>query len=244
MWVADYVLAGYGTGAIMAVPAHDDRDFEFAKQFDLPIIPVVDPPADHSQREAILAGDVCFVASGRAINSGEFDGRDTDDVKAEVTQSLHQQGLGSEAVNYKLRDWLFSRQRFWGEPFPILHEVDADGNPTGIKRAVPLERVAGAIARSGRFQAAWPTRTAARQGGRRLVVRHHRRETLSPRDQHDAAVGRIVLVLLALHRSKERPGDGRPRERKGVDAGRLVCGRCRARRAALAVLAILAQGPV
>ena len=75
IWVADYVLAGYGTGAIMAVPAHDDRDFEFAKQFDLPIIPVVDPPQDHPQRDEILAGDVCFVARGQAINSGEFDGQ-------------------------------------------------------------------------------------------------------------------------------------------------------------------------
>ncbi len=141
IWVADYVLAGYGTGAIMAVPAHDDRDFEFAKQFDLPVIPVVDPPADHPDREAILAGDFCFVAKGNAINSGPFDGRSTDAVKIAVTQSLNEQGLGSEAVNYKLRDWLFSRQRFWGEPFPVLHELDADGNPTGIKRGVPVNEL-------------------------------------------------------------------------------------------------------
>ena len=141
IWVADYVLAGYGTGAIMAVPAHDERDFEFAKQFDLQIIPVVDPPADHPQRDEILAGEVCFVAKGAAINSGTFDGQQTDDVKAAVTQGLADRGLGSGAVNYKLRDWLFSRQRFWGEPFPILHEVDADGNPTGVKRAVPLDQL-------------------------------------------------------------------------------------------------------
>ncbi len=141
IWVADYVLAGYGTGAIMAVPAHDERDFEFAKQFDLTIVPVVDPPADHPQRDEILAGDVCFVAKGAAINSAAFDGQQTDDVKAAVTQSLAERGLGSEAVNYKLRDWLFSRQRFWGEPFPILHEVDAEGNPTGVKRAVPVDQL-------------------------------------------------------------------------------------------------------
>ena len=141
IWVADYVLAGYGTGAIMAVPAHDERDFEFAKQFNLKIVPVVDPPADHPQRAEILAGNVCFVAKGAAINSADFDGQQTDDVKAAVTQSLAERGLGSEAVNYKLRDWLFSRQRFWGEPFPILHEVDADGNPTGAKRAVPLDQL-------------------------------------------------------------------------------------------------------
>ncbi len=136
IWVADYVLAGYGTGAIMAVPAHDDRDFEFAKQFDLKVIPVVNPPEDHEQREGILAGDVCFVAKGEAINSGSFDGQQTDDVKAAVTKSLDDAGQGKSAVNFKLRDWLFSRQRFWGEPFPVLHEVDDEGNPTGIKRTV------------------------------------------------------------------------------------------------------------
>ncbi|MFK8114982.1 MAG: leucine--tRNA ligase, partial [Rubripirellula sp.] len=141
IWVADYVLAGYGTGAIMAVPAHDERDFEFAKQFDLTIVPVVDPPQDHPQRDEILAGDVCFAARGKAINSGEFDGQETDQVKETVTASLSQQGQGSEAVNYKLRDWLFSRQRFWGEPFPILHEVDADGKLTGVKRAVPTDQL-------------------------------------------------------------------------------------------------------
>ncbi|MDG2222070.1 MAG: leucine--tRNA ligase [Rubripirellula sp.] len=139
VWVADYVLAGYGTGAIMAVPAHDDRDFEFAKQYDLDIVPVVDPPGDHPQRTEILAGDVCFVAQGTAINSGEFDGNQTDQVKASVTASLAEQGQGNHAVNYKLRDWLFSRQRFWGEPFPILHEVDDSGELTGQKRAVAVE---------------------------------------------------------------------------------------------------------
>ncbi len=141
IWVADYVLAGYGTGAIMAVPAHDDRDFEFAKQFDLPVVPVVDPPADHPQRDDILAGNRCFVAQGEAINSDRFDGQPTDAVKSAVTDWLAQIGQGSSAVNYKLRDWLFSRQRFWGEPFPILHQLDADGNPTGIKREVPVSEL-------------------------------------------------------------------------------------------------------
>ncbi len=136
VWVADYVLAGYGTGAIMAVPAHDDRDFEFAKQFDLKVIPVVDPPADHEDRDGILSGDVCFVAEGNAINSGEFDGQTTAELKANITNWLGENGQGHEAVNYKLRDWLFSRQRFWGEPFPILHELDDEGNRTGVKRGV------------------------------------------------------------------------------------------------------------
>lgn len=137
IWVADYVLAGYGTGAIMAVPAHDERDFEFAKQFDLKVIPVVDPPQDHPQHAQIMAGEVCFVAEGNAINSGTFDGQKTGAVKTAVIAMLSESGLAVEAVNYKLRDWLFSRQRFWGEPFPILHELDAQGALTGVKRAVP-----------------------------------------------------------------------------------------------------------
>ncbi|GAB5515231.1 leucine--tRNA ligase [Rhodopirellula baltica] len=141
IWVADYVLAGYGTGAIMAVPAHDERDFEFAVAFDLPVIPVVDPPADHKQREEILAGKACFAAEGVAINSGEYDGKTTAEVKAALTAELAKQGLACEAVNYKLRDWLFSRQRFWGEPFPVLHEIDADGNATGVRRLVPDDQL-------------------------------------------------------------------------------------------------------
>ncbi len=141
VWVADYVLAGYGTGAIMAVPAHDVRDFEFAVAFDLPVIPVVEPPADHAQRDGILAGRACFDAEGIAINSGDYNGQTTDEVKAGLTESLAEHGLARPAVNYKLRDWLFSRQRFWGEPFPILHEIDEQGNPTGIKRGVPEDQL-------------------------------------------------------------------------------------------------------
>ena len=137
IWIADYVLATYGTGAIMAVPAHDTRDFEFATAFDLPVVAVVDPPADYDGRDAVLAGKACFVGSGAVINSGEFDGQDSDSVKSTITDRLANQGLARVAINYKLRDWLFSRQRFWGEPFPVLHELDADGKPTGMKRAVP-----------------------------------------------------------------------------------------------------------
>jgi leucyl-tRNA synthetase len=137
IWIADYVLASYGTGAIMAVPAHDERDFEFAVQYELPILAVVDP-ADGNEvnRDQVLAGAVCFAGMGTAINSGPYDGRQTLDFKLQITSDLASAGTGREAVNYKLRDWLFSRQRFWGEPFPILHEVDASGKPTGVIRAV------------------------------------------------------------------------------------------------------------
>ncbi|MHC4226610.1 MAG: leucine--tRNA ligase [Planctomycetota bacterium] len=120
IWISDYVLISYGTGAIMAVPAHDERDFEFATKFNLPIVPVVEP-ADSEQAESVRQGTLCFVGDGRAINSGQFDGLSTVEFKEQIANWLEQKGLGKKAVNYKLRDWLFSRQRYWGEPFPILH---------------------------------------------------------------------------------------------------------------------------
>ena len=139
IWVADYVLVSYGTGAIMAVPAHDERDFEFAETFALEIIPVVAPPEDvEGDREAILAGTVCSTQDGTAVNSGEYDGISTEEFKARIKRDLAKSGTGQAAVNFKLRDWLFSRQRFWGEPIPILHELDDDGRATGRSRAVDV----------------------------------------------------------------------------------------------------------
>jgi leucyl-tRNA synthetase len=140
IWIADYVLASYGTGAIMAVPAHDLRDWEFARAFGLPIRPVVQPPEGYqpSKEEAALAYEeggarhFPFAGEGTAINSGAFTGQSTAEFKARITAWLEERGLGTGKVNYKLRDWLFSRQRYWGEPFPILHEVDDQGNPTGV----------------------------------------------------------------------------------------------------------------
>jgi len=123
IWISDYVLISYGTGAIMAVPAHDERDFEFAKEFDLPIIAVVEPD-DGEQAELVKQAKACFVGDGRAINSGQFNGLPTAEFKEQITNWLAERSLGQKAVNYKLRDWLFSRQRYWGEPFPILHTGD------------------------------------------------------------------------------------------------------------------------
>ncbi|MCA9134950.1 MAG: class I tRNA ligase family protein, partial [Planctomycetales bacterium] len=140
IWIADYVLVSYGTGAIMAVPAHDQRDHEFALQYDLPIVPVVDPGAAKDvDRQQVLDGQQCFAGQGTAVNSGKYDGLPTAEFKTQITELLAAQGSGRKAVNYKLRDWLFSRQRFWGEPFPILHELDAQGQPTGAIRAVAAE---------------------------------------------------------------------------------------------------------
>jgi leucyl-tRNA synthetase len=138
IWIADYVLISYGTGAIMAVPAHDERDFEFAEQFNLDVVAVVDPgdAVSAEERDEVLAGKRCSAVDGVAINSSKYDGLRTTEFKRQITANLEKEGLGREAVNYKLRDWLFSRQRFWGEPFPILHELDAAGKPTGHVRAV------------------------------------------------------------------------------------------------------------
>jgi len=115
IWVADYVLISYGTGAIMAVPAHDVRDYEFASKFDLPIV------------EVVSGGDIeqeAYVGDGLLVNSGLIDGLAVPDAKAKITAWLEEKNLGKAAVNYKLRDWVFSRQRYWGEPFPLVHLAD------------------------------------------------------------------------------------------------------------------------
>ncbi|MCB1244312.1 MAG: leucine--tRNA ligase [Verrucomicrobiales bacterium] len=112
VWIADYVLMSYGTGAIMAVPAHDERDHEFAKQYGIPILEVVRAPIGNT--------DTCFTGNGIAINSGFLDGLPTPEAKAHIIAWLEDKGLGKKMVNFKLRDWLFSRQRYWGEPFPIV----------------------------------------------------------------------------------------------------------------------------
>jgi leucyl-tRNA synthetase len=114
IWIADYVLLGYGTGAIGGVPAHDERDLEFAHKFDLPIIAVVQPLGD----EPVIG----FTGEGIAINSPIINGLTTMEAKRKITAWLEERGQGKRAINYKLRDWLFSRQRYWGEPFPIVWE--------------------------------------------------------------------------------------------------------------------------
>ena len=124
IWIADYVLASYGTGAIMAVPAHDTRDFEFAEKFKLPVIQVVQPPEGKEWQG--------YTDDGVAVNSANatisLDGLSTPDAKKRITAWLEEKGLGKKTINYKLRDWLFSRQRYWGEPFPIVWKRDASGN--------------------------------------------------------------------------------------------------------------------
>jgi leucyl-tRNA synthetase len=118
VWVGDYVLGSYGTGAVMAVPAHDSRDFEFAQAFDLDIKWVVKPPKGELDKES------AFTEPGVAINSGEFDNLSTGKCKKAITKKLKEMDKGGSKITYKLRDWVFSRQRYWGEPIPIYFPID------------------------------------------------------------------------------------------------------------------------
>ena len=120
VWVSDYVLGGYGEGAIMAVPAHDERDYEFAKKFDLDIVKVVEKP------EGVADDDICYHGEGVIVNSGDFDGQNSADVREQVLSWLEEKEIGRSKTTYKMRDWLISRQRYWGCPIPIAY--DKDGN--------------------------------------------------------------------------------------------------------------------
>ena len=134
IWIADYVLVSYGTGAIMAVPAHDTRDFEFAQTFNLPVKCIIRPDtaqaaAENVDVEAVLSGKACWTGDGELINSANADGLslnglDVELAKQKVIDFLAAKGQGKASVKYKLRDWLFSRQRYWGEPFPVIHYED------------------------------------------------------------------------------------------------------------------------
>ncbi len=141
IWIADYVLISYGTGAIMAVPAHDTRDFEFATKFKLPIRCIIEPDAKEAaaariDAKDVLSGSACWTGDGKSINSANKDGLDinglaVDAAKARTIKWLQERGIGRSEVNYKLRDWLFSRQRYWGEPFPVIHWEDGEMSLAG-----------------------------------------------------------------------------------------------------------------
>lgn len=124
IWISDYVLSTYGTGAIMAVPAHDTRDYEFAKKFNLPIVQVIDGENINLDKEAYID-----VATGKLINSGFLNGLDVKDAKEKVITYLEENKIGARKVNYKLRDWVFSRQRYWGEPIPMIYCDDCGWYP-------------------------------------------------------------------------------------------------------------------
>ena len=130
IWVAYYILGGYGTGAIMAVPAHDERDFAFAEKFDLPVVQVIEKPENSAD-----AG--CYTGEGELINSGDFDGLRSEEAREQVVAWLEQQGLGRSKTTYKMRDWLISRQRYWGAPIPMVH-VDGFGPIAVADECLPV----------------------------------------------------------------------------------------------------------
>ena len=134
IWLSDYVLADYGTGAIMCVPAHDDRDFEFATKFNIPIIQVI--AKDGKEIENMT--EAYTEASGTMINSGDWNGMESSVLKKEAPEMIEKMGFGKKTVNYKLRDWVFSRQRYWGEPIPIVH-CPKCGNVAVPEEELPLK---------------------------------------------------------------------------------------------------------
>jgi leucyl-tRNA synthetase len=175
IFIADYVLAGYGTGAIMAVPGQDARDWEFAEHFGLPIVRTVQPSEGHPD-------DQPFTGEGPAINSANaevsLDGLGVAEAKAAIIEWLASRGAGQPTVSYKLRDWLFSRQRYWGEPFPIVFDED------GVSHAVPDSMLPVELP----------------------DVPDYSPKTFEPEDassQPEPPLGRVVLVLLAIPGSRE-----------------------------------------
>jgi leucyl-tRNA synthetase len=139
IWIADYVLMTYGTGAVMGVPGHDERDFEFAKKYYLEILPVIEPQ-DQEVKAELVAKKLCYSSqmqteSDRLFNSGFLNGLSIEEGQKKAADWLVEKRKGEKTVNYKLRDWLFSRQRYWGEPFPILHFAD------GTKRILDLDEL-------------------------------------------------------------------------------------------------------
>ncbi len=175
IWVADYVLMSYGSGAIMGVPGQDQRDWDFAVEYDLPVVRTVEPPDGWE-------GDA-YLEDGPAINSGFLDGLPVEQAKERMIEWLVEQGHGSRQVEYRLRDWLFSRQRYWGEPFPVLHVLGDDGEPTGEILPVPQDELPVELPAVDEFKPTADGRPPlARAGDDWLVVtlpdgRRARRET-------------------------------------------------------------------
>ena len=224
MFVADYVLMEYGTGAIMAVPAHDERDFAFAQAFDLPVRRVVG--TDET---------LPYTGDGPMTNSGQFDGMNNRDAYEAITEWLDREGRGHASVSYRLRDWLVSRQRYWGCPIPdhLLRPVRHGARTRG-----------GSARRASRRRGlpAQGSFTAGRRRGLGAGVVSQLPRSGAPRDRHHGHVRRLELVLPALLRSGQRPRGVRPPGTARVDAGRSVHRWGRARDPASDVRALRRQG--
>ncbi len=229
----------------MAVPAHDERDFEFAKQFGLPIRTVVRPPDEWLKKTGSTLDNLteAYTEEGVAVNSGPFDGLPTAEFKKKITAWLEERGLGAGKVNYKLRDWLFSRQRYWGEPFPILHEMDADGKPTGVVEPLSPDELPLRLPELEDFKPSGRPEPPLGKATDWLNVtrngKRYRRET----NTMPQWAGSCWYYLRYIDPNNDKAFCD-PQKEKILDAGGPVRRRRRARGAAPALLALLAQGAV
>ena len=228
LFLADYVLMGYGTGAIMAVPGEDQRDWDFAVQYGLPIVPTVQRPADWQETQA-------YTGDGVKINSGFLDGLGVADAVRKAIDWLVAKGIGRAKINYRLRDWGISRQRYWGAPIPIVYCAVCGMVPEREDRLpVVLPEDVQISGKGGSPLAEVPSfvhTRCPRCGGPRAA-----------RHRHDGHLRRVVLVFPPLLLAGIRAGHVRPRGGGVLDARRPVHRRHRARRAPSPVRALLHQG--
>lgn len=233
IWAADYVLADYGHGAVMGVPGHDQRDLDFALQFGLEVKAVVQP-VDEDPIDPAASGEA-YVGDGAAVNSGVLDGLSGAEAVSAAIQLLEDRGTGRAATTYRLRDWLISRQRYWGTPIPILHREDGTMEPVPAEQLpVVLPEAEGLnLTPKGQSPLAAATswvETTASDG------------TCAARRRHDGHLRRLLLVLPAVPVVEGRHPGVRPRRGAQVGADRRLRGRCRARDSAPALLALHHQG--
>ncbi len=239
VFVADYVLMEYGTGAIMAVPAHDERDFEFARKYGLDVRRVVAPadadPDDLPEGEVMEEAYVDQGPDDVLVNSGEFDGLTPAEAKERIIDWLGERGVASKAVNYRLRDWLVSRQRYWGCPIPVVHCPDC-----GIV-AVPDEQLPVELPEISDYKPKGQSPLETATDWVETTLPRVRRAGAA-RDRHDGHLRRFLVVLPALPRSAQHGAAVRPGDRRPLDGRRPVHRRRRARDPPPDVCPLLRQG--
>lgn len=209
VWISEYVLAGYGTGAIMAVPAHDSRDYAFARKFNLPIVPVIDngQPIDLSESSY-------DAKEGKMINSGVINGMEVKEAIKYIAEDVEKRGIGKSKINYRLRDAIFSRQRYWGEPFPVYYKDDMPYMLDESKLPLELPEIDKYL----------PTETENRHwDGPKLANRRR----LSAGIKYHARICRFFSLLLTLHGSAQRQGIGKQRSQRILEKCRFISGRSR-----------------